>query len=223
MINGSQHIRSIFATAALLGMALPITAQAEKGPVSVSSPQAVKGMQTLIVGAFNVGFIFQSLDKTKATGGMIGAFGGATSVKSELNGVTPAMMQQITDAAYADFVAQLTAHGFTVAPANGMFASPGFTSRVKIMTAPYDANVQIEKSTGKSSYYKPNAIPAMFMLPGDIVSSGMSGIGLAMSAGTNQYAVGEHAKASGQAVVDVVYLIDFSTAKRVQLFRRNHR
>jgi outer membrane protein assembly factor BamB len=46
----------------------------------------------------------------------------------------------------------------------------------------------------------------------------MSGIGLAMSAGTNQYAVGEHAKASGQAVVDVVYLIDFSTAKRPGAF-----
>lgn len=56
------------------------------------------------------------------------------------------------------------------------------------------------------------------LLSGDITSSGMSGIGVAMSAGTNQYAITQHAKASGQSVIDVIYLIDFSDAKRPGAF-----
>ena len=37
-----------------------------------------------------------------------------TKAKSTLVGVTPEMMQQVTDAAYDDMVGQLTAAGFTV-------------------------------------------------------------------------------------------------------------
>jgi hypothetical protein len=61
-------------------------------------------------------------------------------------------------------------------------------------------------------------LPAMFMLPGDLTSSGMSGLGVTMAAGTNQYAVSQYAKASGQTVVDVTYLIDFSDVKRPGAF-----
>src|SRR5437868_7134187 len=88
--------------------AQPVAAlAADDAPVKISSADAIKNTQTVVVGAFNVGFIFQSIDNTKATGGMIGAFGGTTKAKSELEGVTPEMMQSIADAAYADFKAQL--------------------------------------------------------------------------------------------------------------------
>jgi hypothetical protein len=193
-------------------------ALAEDPPLKVKGAEAVKGVQTVMVGAFNVGFIFESMDRDKKTGGMIGAFGGATDAKSVLVGVTPQMMQAITDAAYADFKAQLGTRGFQVVEAAALFASPDF-GRVKQMPSPYEAGVQLDKkSTGKASYYKPTALPAQFMLPGDVVASGMSGMGLNMAAGTNQYGVSQFTKSSGQGVIDVTYLIDFSQLKRPGAF-----
>ncbi len=200
--------------AIVLAMSLAPAAMAADGPLKLHDTGAIKGVQTVTVGAFNVGFIFQSLDSSKATGGLIGAFGGATDAKSILVGVTPEMMQAITDAAYADFRTQLTTHGFTVAEATSLFASPDF-ARVKPMVTPYEAGVRLDKrSTGKASYYKPTSLAVQFMLPGDIVSSGMSGMGQAMAAGTNVYSVAQFAKSSGEAVLDVTYLIDFSQLKR---------
>ena len=158
------------------------------------------------------------MDRAKQTGGLIGAFGGATDAKSVLIGVSPAMMQAITDAAYADFKAQLSSRGFRVAEPAALFASPEF-SRVKPVAAPYEAGVRLDKqSTGKATYYRPSALPSQFMLPGDIVASGMGGMGLMMTAGTNQYGVGQFAKASGESVIDVTYLIDFSQLKRPGAF-----
>lgn len=199
--------------------AQPIAAvAADDAPLKISSAGAIKGTQTVVIGAFNVGFIFQSVDNTKATGGMIGAFGGTTSAKSVLEGVTPAMMQAITDAAYADFTAQLAAKGFTIADPAALFADPEF-KRIKITDSPYEANVQLDKkSTGKATYYKPTALPGLFVLPGDITASGLSGIGMNMSAGTNQYGVTQYTKSSGHAVIDIVYLIDFSNVKRPGAF-----
>lgn len=211
-----KFVRSALAFGVALAIASP--ALAEDAQLKLRSAEAVKGVQTVIVGAFNVGFIFESMDRDKKTGGMIGAFGGATDAKSILVGVTPEIMQAITDAAYADFRAQLTARGFQVADANSLFTSPDF-ARVKQMAAPYEAGVQLDKrSTGKAAYYKPSALPSQFMLPGDIVASGMSGMGLTMAAGTNQYGVSQFAKSSGQAVIDVTYLIDFSQLKRPGAF-----
>ena len=82
---------------ALLACAGPARA-ADTAPLKVTKPEAVKGVQNVVIGAFNVGFLFESVDSGKATGGLIGAFGGATSAKSVLVGVTPAMMQTIVDA-----------------------------------------------------------------------------------------------------------------------------
>ena len=186
--------------------------------VKLSSPEAAKGTAQVVVGAFNVGFIFESMDRDNKTGGMIGAFGGATDAKSVLVGVTPEMMQSITDAAYADFCTQLAARGFTVVAADALFSSPDF-ARVKKMPAPYEAGIRLDKkSTGKAVYYKPSALPTQFMLPGDIVASGFSGMGLTMAAGTNQYGVAQFAKSAGRSVLDVTYLIDFSQLKRPGAF-----
>ena len=202
------------ALALTLTLAAATPASAVEPALKLKSPEAARGTTAVTIGAFNVGFIFESVDREKQSGGLAGAFSGTTTAKSELDGVTPAMMQAITDAAYADFRAQLAARGFTVVDHAAMFANAD-VRRVKLMTAPYEASVALEKrSTGKASYYKPSALPGQFMLPGDVTSSGMSGMGLAMAAGTNQYGVGQYAKASGQGVLDVTYLIDFSEKKR---------
>lgn len=115
----------------------------QKAGLSVSSAQSVRGTQTVVLGAFNVGFTFQSIDNTKATGGMIRAFGGTTRAKNVLEGVTPEMMQKITDAAYEDFKQQLAAKGLIVADAGALFASEDF-ERAKPLAVPYDAKAQLD-------------------------------------------------------------------------------
>lgn len=197
---------------------LPTAAYADNALVKVTSGDVVRGTQTVTVGGFTVGFIFQSVDHTKAEGGLIGAFGGVSSAKSELQGVTSAMMQAIANTAYADFRTQLSAAGFTVADSRVMFAAPEF-AMLKPIAFPYDAKVFIDKKTqGQVTFVRPTNLPAGVMLPGDTLSGGFGNIGASLSAAPAQYALGAFAKASGQPVIDVVYLIDFSNAHRPGAF-----
>lgn len=213
-----MRILSTLLAGITLAIAAPIAIAAPPAPLKITKPDAVRGVSQVVIGAFNVGFLFESVDKTAATGGMIGMFSGPTTAKSELEGVTPQMMQAIVDAAYADFRSQLEARGFTVADSATLFGSEAF-AKVKLAPSPYEASVMLEKgSKGKTSFYKPSALPGLVMLPGDFMSTGLSGMGMQMQSGTTAYSMVNHAKASGQAVLDVVYLIDFSNVKRPGAF-----
>ena len=208
---------SAIAVLAMLAQPVHIAAK-EKEPVKIAGPANAKGISTVTIGAFNVGFIFESTDQTKASGGLIGAFGGTTKAKSELVGVTPYMMQAVTDAAYADFVAQLSAGGYTVQPAAGLFGHAAL-AKTRSQDVPLDINIALEKgSKGKATYYKPSALPSLLMIPGDFLGSGMSSIGMNMAAGQASAALAQYAKQAGVGVVDVVYLIDFSNLKRPGAF-----
>jgi hypothetical protein len=215
-----RHTATTLALALALGlvMADAAPAMASSGPIAIASGDAIKGTQSVVIGAFTVGFIFQSVDNTQATGGMIGAFGGVTSAKSELVGVTPVMMQAITDAAYADFKARIATAGFAVAESAPLFTSPQF-ARAKPGPGPFETKVGLGKnSNGKVTFYKPSALPSLVMVPGDFTATsgfgGLGAIGATMSETQTAIALGEYAKASGQSVIDVVYLIDFSDATR---------
>lgn len=200
-------------------LAQPITIAAKEiEPVKISGPSNAKGVTTVAIGAFNVGFIFESIDRTAASGGLMGAFGGTTKAKSELVGVTPEMMQAITDAAYADFVSQLTAGGYSVQTAGDLFGHPAL-AKTKSQASPLDINLALEKgSKGKATYFKPSALPSLLMIPGDFMGSGMSSMGINMAAGQAGMALNNYARESGVGVIDVVYLIDFSQQKRPGAF-----
>lgn len=207
------------AVAALALMAHPANIAAKDvEPVKIAGPAHAKGVSTVAIGAFNVGFIFESIDRTAASGGLMGAFGGTTKAKSELVGVTPEMMQAIADAAYADFVAQLTAGGYSVQTAGELFGHPAL-AKTKSQAVPLDINLALEKgSKGKATYFKPSALPSLLMIPGDFTGSGMSSMGINMSAGQASMALTNYAREAGVGVVDVVYLIDFSQQKRPGAF-----
>ncbi|WP_447762432.1 hypothetical protein [Sphingopyxis panaciterrae] len=208
---------SAIAALALLAQPIPIAAK-EVEPVKISGPANVKGVTIVTIGAFNVGFIFESIDSTAASGGLMGAFGGTTKAKSALVGVTPEMMQAITDAAYADFVTQLTAGGYTVQPAAELFGHMAL-AKTKSQAVPLDINIALEKgSKGKATYFKPAALPSLLMIPGDFMGSGMSSMGINMAAGQAVGALSSYARDAGVGVVDVVYLIDFSQQKRPGAF-----
>ncbi|MGX5711144.1 hypothetical protein ACWKWJ_00405 [Sphingopyxis terrae subsp. ummariensis] len=212
-----KKLLSAVALVAMLAQS-PVVYAGDKEPVKISGPANAKGVTTVAVGAFNVGFIFESVDQTKASGGLMGAFGGTTKAKSELVGVTPEMMQKIADAAYADFVSQLGASGYTVVPAGDLFGHAAL-AKTKSLETPLDINIALEKgSKGKATYFKPSELASQFMLPGDFTGSGMSSIGINMSAGQASMALTNYAKQSGVGVIDVVYLIDFSDQKRPGFF-----
>ena len=204
---------------AATALTVPVQAYAgDSAPVKVSGKDALVGATGVAVAAFNVGFIFESTDQTKTTGGMIGAFGGTTKAKSSLVGVTPEMMQKIADAAYADFLAKLAASGLAVKDAAAVFAAPEM-AKPHGQVSPLDISIALEKkSKGKATYIKPTALPTLIMVAGDFQGSGFSSMGLAMDAGQAGYALSQYAKAAGVPVVDVTYLIDFSQQKRPGAF-----
>lgn len=212
-----KKLLSAVAITAMLLQPVAVIAK-DKEPVKIAGPANAKGVTTVTVGAFNVGFIFESTDQTAASGGLMGAFGGTTKAKSELVGVTPEMMQAVTDAAYADFVSQLTASGYSVQVPTDMFGHAAL-AKTKSQDMPLDINIALEKgSKGKATYYKPTALPSLLMIPGDFVGSGMSSIGMNMAAGQAVGALNAYAKQTGVGVIDVVYLIDFSQQKRPGAF-----
>jgi len=213
-------MRKLLSAAAIAALLVqPVIANAKDvEPVKISGPANAKGVTTVAIGAFNVGFIFESIDQTAASGGLMGAFGGTTKAKSALVGVTPEMMQAVTDAAYADFVQQLAAGGYTVQPTAELFGH-GALAKTKSQDVPLDINIALEKgSKGKATYFKPTALPSLLMIPGDFLGSGMSSMGINMSAGQASMALNNYARESGVGVVDVVYLIDFSQQKRPGAF-----
>lgn len=212
-----KKLLSAVAITAMLLQPVAVIAK-DKEPVKIAGPANAKGVTTVTVGAFNVGFIFESTDQTQASGGLMGAFGGTTKAKSELVGVTPEMMQAVTDAAYADFVSQLNASGYAVQAPTDMFGHAAL-AKTKSQDMPLDINIALEKgSKGKATYYKPTALPSLLMIPGDFVGSGMSSIGMNMAAGQAVGALNAYAKQTGVGVIDVVYLIDFSQQKRPGAF-----
>lgn len=212
-----KKMLSAIAVLAMLAQPAHIAAK-EKEPVKIAGPANAKGISTVTVGAFNVGFIFESTDQTKASGGLMGAFGGTTKAKSELVGVTPAMMQAVADAAYGDFVSQLAASGYTVQAPADLFGHSAL-AKTKSQDAPLDINIALEKgSKGKATYFKPTLLPSLLMVPGDFMGSGMSSIGMNMAAGQASMALTTYAKQANVGVIDVVYLIDFSQQKRPGAF-----
>lgn len=204
----------------LVSASVPALAADEK-PFKVTGAEAARGVNHVVIAAFNVGFLTESTDKASknaGAGGLIGAFGPATRAQSKLEGVTPAMIQAIVDAAYADFVAQLTAKGFTVADSAAMFAGPHF-AKVKPVNSPYSASMNLEKnSKGKTNFYKPSQLPSMVILPGDFAATGLGAIGMNMGSISTSMGMVNHAKNTGQAVLDVVYVVDFSEVKRAGAF-----
>lgn len=215
-----MHRTAIAAAAALALAATPATA-GDRAAIKVQSAGTMRGARSVQVAAFNVGFIFESVDRAKEkTGGMIGAFGGATDAKSVLTGVDAATMQAITDAAYADFRAQLATHGFTVVDAAPLFADAAY-AKMKPTSAPFETSVALDpkgKAKGKATYFKPAALPAQLFLPGDVTASGMfAGFGQ-MAYTSNASGFMQAAQRSGAAVIAVSYLIDFSQVKRPGAF-----
>lgn len=189
----------------------PVQARKPADPVKVTSANTIKGTQRVTVGQFTIGFLVERKDSTKAGGGLMGGgFGGRSTVRSTLSGYTQAELQDITDAAYADFLAQLAVAGFEVADRASLAADPALT-KISAEAGPREmTTITGRDDKAKVLFVSASQTAPLRLMPGDVAASGFGAMGLIMSGSQAMGAFTNYAKASGTRVLNVVYYLDFA-------------
>ena len=82
----------------------------------IDNAAAMNGVTEVVIGSFIVAFLTDRTDRARAGGGLLGSgFGGRSTARSALHGVSAVEFQRATDAAYADFLRQLAGAGYQIA------------------------------------------------------------------------------------------------------------
>lgn len=149
--------------------------------VDVKSLKAMKGVKRVAVPGYRVIFTTRSKVTANAEDWLGGVGGGRSSgakasMEVVLGNVDFATLQKITDAAYADFIADLQSAGIEVVPLEAMTASPSF-AKMKMTGSTADKPYTKRSRDAKTHYLvtSPSAIPLWFSnWDGDISDQGMS-------------------------------------------------
>ena len=160
--------------------------------IKVDNENAFKGADKVVVGSFKVGFFTEKDASSKAGSG----FGGRASADVDLKGISDSLRQEITNAAYADFLAQLKAKGISVANRADLLADADFKG-VKTYDFPYD--------DGDIKYFSPAAIgnKSYFFIGESPDFTGGFGFGNPTVSSVN------YVKKSGVKVISALYVVDF--------------
>lgn len=202
----------------VLGAAMVLTplaaAAKDKDAVKVSSAGALKGTQRVVIGQFTLGVLMERKDSAKAGGGLMGnGFGGRSTTRSALAGVSPQDLQAIADAGYADLESRLKASGFEVVDRAELVAHPAF-AKTKPTTAPYEAStITGRDDKAKVMFVSAEKTAPLRMLAGDIVASGFSAMGMIMNGSQVAMGLSDYAKTSGVRVVNAIYYVDFADSE----------
>ncbi len=164
--------------------------------IKVDNDDAFKGLDKVAIGSFKVGF-FTEKDASASAGR---GFGGRASADVALNGVSDSLRQEITNAAYNDFVSQLKAKGYTVVDRKALLADADFAD-AKTYDFPYD--------DGDIKYFSPSAIgnKSYFFLGESADFTGGFGFGNPTISAVN------YVKNSGVKVISALYVVDFVSAE----------
>jgi hypothetical protein len=186
----------------------PVVAVAkETDPIKVASSRTFNGVQQVVVGNFNVAFVFEKTDKAFAGRGT--NYGGSSVAKSTLAGITPADFQAITDAAYADFVTKMTAAGYQVADRATTYAAFADIAALRYVASGAEGTVQADKNEkAKALFYAPSAFGSTPIQAGAITGGTFGAFGQMGPA----MARSKFSYTSNIPVVDVRYVVDFSNA-----------
>ncbi|TMM50276.1 hypothetical protein [Qipengyuania marisflavi] len=209
----TKLIQKLMMVLALVGLALQPAAAAAKSkdPIKVSNAKAAAGTQQVAIGQFTLAVLVERKDNAKAGGGLLGGgFGGKSTVRSRLEGVTPEQMQAVADAAYEDFAAKLTAQGFTLIDHAALAA----------YVAPLKAAEQFAEKTivvGKDDKAKALMVGAtqtgpLRLMDGDYNMAGIGDMGTRQTAWKTQGAMQQYAKDTGVRVINVVYVMNFAAS-----------
>lgn len=170
--------------------------------IKTETDQAFKGVNQVIIASFKVGFTQDKKDRKKAGRGM----GGNATANLTLKGVDVATEQQVTDAAYADFVSKLKAAGYTVADRNMLLNSPEFKDIGSDDKSPHKEEASIFGASSSMTYVNPTELGDKIYWTGESGHTGGFGFGNVMLAASN------FADKNKIPVIFVSYVIDFANS-----------
>lgn len=169
--------------------------------VKVEGGKAFVGVKKLVIGSFKVGFITTKKEHAKAGSGV----GGNSSAMMELHGITPAVMQSITDKAYQDLLAQLQAAGYEVAD-RGQLASSEFEKSAS-KASPFTEEASFFGSDNTVTYVAPESIGKLYFFMGE--TDQRNGFNF----NTPDMAASGFADKNKLPIISVMYNLDFSSNK----------
>lgn len=201
-----------------MAMGTPVLAQ----EVRVSNAGSMNGVTQVVIGSFVVAFLTERTDRARAGGGLLGGgFGGNSRARSSLAGIDDAAFQAATEAAYADFLAELAEAGLTVADREPW---------VQAMTQQRARASENGREQGVILARDSRAVAKIFSpvaLGGPMISRENAGYLMGRGMSENQTAVvmsmgsQTYARANGQAVLSAFYVVDFANAETYGGWFRN--
>lgn len=168
--------------------------------VDVEGDKAFSGVNKLVIGGFKVGFITAKEEQEKAGTGI----GGRSSAVLELQGLTPEVMQNITDKAYSDLLAQLKASGYEVVNRAELTGSAEF-SKANHEPSPLTEESSFFGSNNDVTYVAPKDIGKLYFFLGDTGPSGGFGFDNPTTAAST------FADKTKLPVLSVSYTLDFAS------------
>lgn len=200
-VSGTSGVTSAKKETGLFGV--------EKEAVSVDTAKAFAGTKDVVIGGFLIGYDIKSSASNKAGGGLMGSgFGGKSSAKMELTGVSNDTLQKVTDAAYADFVADLKAQGYNVVDRSSLINSKEFSGTNKKPNPFISTGGGILTAAAETRYFAPSSFDGVRFFMGDVQGE-TGGFG---SSNPSMGATEFSAKAGNPRVIHVRYVLDFANA-----------
>lgn len=222
-IDRRHFILASASAAACAAVPFPALAAKAKSPVAVKNPAALAGVRQAVIGSFAVGFLTERVDRAKAGGGLMGGgFGGRSTAKSYLAGLTDADFTAATEAAYAAFLDRLGSAGITLGDRQGLIEAYG--TKVKPLPNGEERNLITGRDDkAKARVFSPAALgdPVVLMEWLGLLHGGSFDFSFNMSVGQASMAAKTFAKASGQPVINALLLVDFANAESYGGWFRN--
>jgi hypothetical protein len=180
-------------------------AKTSSARLDVSKAKAFAGVKDVYIGGFKVGFVTERKGSSANRGSFLGGGGGMAraSANTVLEGVSPQLMQEITDVIYADFQARLAASGYSVRPFSELLANESFR-KVNTKPSPFE--------TGKPLPILTNANALIFAPSGQKLrlfaaqGAGVQGFGWS----SPEAGFSAAAAKTGTPIIDVDYVVTFS-------------
>lgn len=202
---------------ALVGVGLqPLGAAKTDDPIKEVKARSIAGAQQVVIGQFTVAFVTERKDSARAGGGLMGGgFGGKSTVRSQLAGVTPDQMQAVANAAHDDFVARLTASGLTVVD-----RAPYLAAMAKVASEPN--HKEITTIAGKDDKLDAILVSAEQAAPLRIMVGDYLSTGFGASQQYKTFAgMLAYASATNVRVVNAIYYVNFASSDEYGGFFRN--
>lgn len=202
------------------GLAPPAAARAQG--VKSQQAAAMAGVNNVAVGSFTIAFLTDRTDTARAGGGLMGGgFGGRSTARSALEGVSDADFQRVTDAAYEDFLGQLRKSGYAPGDRAAVVEAFGRSNAAPLENGLERDVILARDSRAKAKVFAPSSIGGVWLpreVLGQISAPGFAGnrsaIGISMGGAS-------YARSSGQAVVNAFYIVDFANAETYGGWFRN--